>query len=351
MAAIYDGLASLYGDEKYTDLTVTCGGQTFRLHRAVICSQSPFFEKACSGNFVEAATGRVDLTQEDPEIFAKFVRFVYTGNYNDEDHLDPKHCDDSVLQSVDDLMFSLRHGTDIPGLDHYDAELSGGMVRAYEGAWGDAPCRCSACMCENCQCTGQLIKCQYWQRLRRLNLSCDGSSDEEEYIVEGEIEEVDEELEEGLEEDPAGYFTNLPHAMLTSVRMYAMGDMFCVPALKVLARNRFYKAIERNMDSFDFPGIVDEVFETTGPGDWGLKDICVLFIRTWRFGTRHDCNLMNALQSVIEKHEDLLEIIQSVQEMEEGQRDLENQGTEEEARSEDLTSHRSHSSVGSSFSD
>ena len=33
-------------------------------------------------------------------------------------------------------MFSLHHGTGIPGLDHYDAELSGGMVGAYGGAWG-----------------------------------------------------------------------------------------------------------------------------------------------------------------------------------------------------------------------
>ena len=44
-------LRSLYKDEKYSDLTVSCGPRTFKLHRAVVCPQSPFFEKACSGGF------------------------------------------------------------------------------------------------------------------------------------------------------------------------------------------------------------------------------------------------------------------------------------------------------------
>jgi hypothetical protein len=56
MAAIHDALAALHGDEKYADLTVTCGDHTFKLHRAVICPQSPFFEKACSGGFMVGLT-------------------------------------------------------------------------------------------------------------------------------------------------------------------------------------------------------------------------------------------------------------------------------------------------------
>ena len=52
MAAIYDALSALCGDEKYADLTVTCGEHSFKLHRTVLCSQSPFFDKACSGGFM-----------------------------------------------------------------------------------------------------------------------------------------------------------------------------------------------------------------------------------------------------------------------------------------------------------
>jgi len=48
-------LQSLYKDEKFSDLTVSCGpegkSRTFKLHRAVICPQSPFFDKACTSGF------------------------------------------------------------------------------------------------------------------------------------------------------------------------------------------------------------------------------------------------------------------------------------------------------------
>ncbi|KAK3291160.1 uncharacterized protein B0H64DRAFT_43488 [Chaetomium fimeti] len=312
MAAIHEGLSRLHGDDKWADLTVICGGETFRLHRAVICPQSPFFEKACSGGFIEATTGQINLSEEDPHIFAKFVRFIYTGNYDDEDNLDPQHCDESVLQSVDHLTSSLRHFTEIPGLDLYDAELWNDMTRTYHSTWDDNVfCRCGSCICNGCREHDQLGHCAYRFRQRRQDLCCDGySSDGEEYLDDTEIDGVDEGLQEGLDKDPEGYLTELPHAMLTSVRVYAMADMFCVPALKVLARNRFYKAVEGHIEPFDFADVVDEVFETTAPDDWALKDICVLFIRARCFGPHKDATLMEALQPIFTNHEDLLERIQ-----------------------------------------
>ena len=54
---LYRGLGKLYGNEKYADLTVNCGsglgapGRVFKLHRAIVCPQSEFFDKACSGGF------------------------------------------------------------------------------------------------------------------------------------------------------------------------------------------------------------------------------------------------------------------------------------------------------------
>lgn len=167
-----------------------------------------------------------------------------------------------MLQSVDDLTFSLRHGLDIPGLDLYDAGLWNDIVRTYHSSWGlEAPCRCDSCTCDGCKKHGQLGQCEYRYGQRRQNLCCDGySSDGEEYLTEGELDE-DEGLEEGLGEDPGEYLTEPPHNMLTSVRMYAMGDMFCVPALQVLARNRFYKAVERNMKPFVFSEAVDEILK------------------------------------------------------------------------------------------
>src|SRR5947207_15393716 len=36
---------------KYSDLTLTCGDDEYRVHRAIVCPHSAFFEAACGGDF------------------------------------------------------------------------------------------------------------------------------------------------------------------------------------------------------------------------------------------------------------------------------------------------------------
>ncbi|KAL2142003.1 hypothetical protein VTI28DRAFT_1693 [Corynascus sepedonium] len=245
MAAIYNGLSKLYGDEKYADLTVTCGERTFRLHRAIICSQSPIFETACSGGFRESTTGRITIEEVDPDILAKFVEFIYTGNYADEDHLNSQVCDEAILEPVEDLIASLRHGTNIPGLDWYDMKLWEDTVPKYLDD-SILLCRCGTCIClDTCDPDGS-AQCEYISKQRR-NRCLDGDSSsksESSYVEEWDPEDDDDDWEDG---DPGEYMTELPHSMFTSVRVYAVADMFGVPALQVLARNRFYKTIEKNV--------------------------------------------------------------------------------------------------------
>lgn len=35
----------------YSDLTITCGEKEFKVHRAVICPRSNYFDAACKGEF------------------------------------------------------------------------------------------------------------------------------------------------------------------------------------------------------------------------------------------------------------------------------------------------------------
>src|SRR5690606_6723767 len=97
---------------------------------------------------------------------------------------------------------------------------------------------------------------------------------------------------------------------------YAMADMVCVPAPKALARNRFYRAVEKHIDSPDFPAVVDQVFRTTAPDDWTLKGICVLFIRAICFCERWGEDVMAALQPVFCRHEEIVQRMQSLPELE-----------------------------------
>jgi hypothetical protein len=41
----------LLDEEKYADMTISCLGREFKGHRAIICSQSPFFDAALKGGF------------------------------------------------------------------------------------------------------------------------------------------------------------------------------------------------------------------------------------------------------------------------------------------------------------
>lgn len=50
-AAHIRGLHNLNKTEKYADVTVTRGGRSWKVHKAIICPQSDFFSKACDGEF------------------------------------------------------------------------------------------------------------------------------------------------------------------------------------------------------------------------------------------------------------------------------------------------------------
>lgn len=42
---------SFYDSGQFADLTITCGREEFRCHKIVLCSQSEFFNAACTSGF------------------------------------------------------------------------------------------------------------------------------------------------------------------------------------------------------------------------------------------------------------------------------------------------------------
>jgi hypothetical protein len=49
---IYGSLGTLLFNDKYSDLCISCGGREFKVHRAIVCTQSDFFANACDGPFL-----------------------------------------------------------------------------------------------------------------------------------------------------------------------------------------------------------------------------------------------------------------------------------------------------------
>jgi hypothetical protein len=49
--SIHSSLSALYASGKFSDMVIRCGGHEFKTHRAIVCTQSPFFNKALTGGF------------------------------------------------------------------------------------------------------------------------------------------------------------------------------------------------------------------------------------------------------------------------------------------------------------
>ncbi|KAK8018762.1 hypothetical protein PG991_007952 [Apiospora marii] len=55
---------SAFGDDRFTDAVVKCGGQTWNVHRVIVCRESEWFEKALGGNFIEASNRVIEFSDD-----------------------------------------------------------------------------------------------------------------------------------------------------------------------------------------------------------------------------------------------------------------------------------------------
>ncbi|KAF7948089.1 uncharacterized protein EAE97_003500 [Botrytis byssoidea] len=75
-------ISQLYTTGKYTDLVIRCQGKEFKVHRAIICSQSKPLAAAIDHGFKEATDGVFDFEEDEPEIVEYMIRYLYDGLYS-----------------------------------------------------------------------------------------------------------------------------------------------------------------------------------------------------------------------------------------------------------------------------
>ncbi|CAP65152.1 uncharacterized protein PODANS_5_7230 [Podospora anserina S mat+] len=75
----------LSSDEKlletglFSDVVVKCGDKEWKLHKAILCTRSVWFEKALTGQFEEATSGVITIQDFQPEAVEWVIRYIYTG--------------------------------------------------------------------------------------------------------------------------------------------------------------------------------------------------------------------------------------------------------------------------------
>ena len=71
---------SLLESAKLSDVLFVIGNKEFKLHKAILASQSPVFSAMFENDLEEAKKNRVEITDVDVEVFEVMIRFIYTAN-------------------------------------------------------------------------------------------------------------------------------------------------------------------------------------------------------------------------------------------------------------------------------
>ena len=120
--SLTEGVRSLFGSEKYSDLTVTTQDRSFKVHKAIVCSQSRVLAAMCDSGFKESSTSILRLEHDDPVTVERMLKFLYIGNY-DYGIFHSLECHDLM---ADTLVYSIA--------DKYDIEWLKEIVKAkFEG--------------------------------------------------------------------------------------------------------------------------------------------------------------------------------------------------------------------------
>ncbi|KAF5576689.1 hypothetical protein FPCIR_12479 [Fusarium pseudocircinatum] len=260
--SIHAALATLIHSEKFSDMTITCGERQFKTHRAVVCTQSPFFDKALSGDYMESTSRSIQLPEDDPDIVERFLEFLYTGTYTDGVNFTWGKPSKAALLDPETVIQNLQQ----PACGSGEEDMS--------------------------------------------STEEEGSQD---WITDDEPDEEYNEYDErsgspsdngdaaGDEKSELTKLAELRNDMTLPLRLYVLADKHDVPALRLLACDRFYRAVELVWEEAEcFPDVVDELYETTPPTDTAMREIVCRLVAA----VIHVPKVREKMRGVMMKHGD-----------------------------------------------
>lgn len=261
---LMSALSTLHLGGKYSDLIVQCNTRQWAVHRAILCSRSAFFDGACSGQFREAETGIIDLSEEDEEAVEHMIHYFYHLDYlsppgeeptpdvfrhrvQEAQRQRPQKLD---LSGITDPLFAQAAACVPPAPLTPPTEVADPFARArQDSAFGidQSPRSPKA------KTRSRSPQCQV--------ASASGSDSESDF-------ENDEE-----------YDTDDSHLLLHT-KVYALAEKYDIPSLKNLAQRKFEMAMACFYDSPEFADAIEEVYCSTLDNDRGLRDVVLQAFRS-----------------------------------------------------------------------
>ncbi|KAI8723182.1 BTB domain-containing protein [Fusarium sp. LHS14.1] len=307
--SIYASLSTLLHSEKFSDMTIRCGGREFKAHRAIVCTQSTFFDRALSSNFKEAASRVVELPDDDPDVLERFLEFLYTGAYSDGVNQTWEKPSTVAMMSPEEVQENLNNTPGVP--EDFLAE------------------NCPPTPCPGPRYSNQVgptggdsddNDLDYEPPSPTSTRSNSNSEPEEEYNeYYGDSASNSEQEPERSPEEPSlsimqlgellaldkeeamQRLVKIRNDMALPLRLYIMADKYDVPALRLLARDRFYRAVELEWEHAEcFPDVVDELYLGTPQTDTAMREIVCRIVGSRILSDR----VRDKMRPVMEKHGD-----------------------------------------------
>ncbi|KAJ4269784.1 hypothetical protein NW762_001453 [Fusarium torreyae] len=255
---------NLFLNGTYSDITIICGGREFKAHRAIVCTQCLFFENAFTNAPKKRMIRKFTLPDGDPEVFQRFLEFLYTGSYTVEGDSLPQNIVDANAKEIEERL-NIPPRCPLP--------------RTSASSESSQPRRRSLRLKSNAEPTTEM--------------------------------EIDQPAESS---NSTPLKPSIPPEITLALNIYLMADNLEVPALKLLARDRFYTAAKEHWvtrswkdsiweETQVFEEVVLEVFISTRPGDTVLwKALCKLIAIK-----EEDDMMKKRMDQVMKEHVELAE--------------------------------------------
>ncbi|KAI4666976.1 uncharacterized protein J4E79_001657 [Alternaria viburni] len=198
-----------------SDFTVTCGPDTYKVHKNIVCSRAGFFARALRFGGKEAIENTVDLPEDDPAVIKLLFQWIYEGDY--EPTADQAPADQEPVWPSTECEAKFPH-------------------RCCNG-WGS----CQTTVCTHHTCGTDCDRDCNSFTCRSCEPGAEASEEEKELLI---------------------------HA-----KMYEIADKYDIPGLKDLVKVKFRLACKLSWNTLAFGNAAHYAFSTTPDDDKGLRDI------------------------------------------------------------------------------
>ncbi|KAJ5489171.1 BTB/POZ protein [Penicillium diatomitis] len=84
MSELKDVMRDLLLRGRFSDMEILCQGITFKVHQAIVCTQSSYFYSAMCDGFKESIEKAINIEDDTPETMERVLSFLYLREYSED---------------------------------------------------------------------------------------------------------------------------------------------------------------------------------------------------------------------------------------------------------------------------